>query len=162
MVTRATTVTRTIDLPLETVRRVVESEEFLLTVGDGPGQTVTLTGGERELLDDGSVTATVTATFGQGEDAVVMVQRAELSAPDEDGSFTLFTSVPLPGNLGTMATNQVFEEAEGDPGDVTSLVTTVAVQVDVPVIGPKLVDRVLSGAEQSTDQGVERILRLAS
>lgn len=157
MTTKARTVTRTIDLPLDTVRQVVESDEFLYTLDDGGAGRTTLTAGARELQEDGALHTTVTATTGEGEDAVVLVQRVELSAPDEDGTFTLFTSVPLPRDLGTMATNQIFRAEDG----ATELESTVAVEVNVPVVGPKLVEQLLSSADDSTDRGVARIVRLA-
>lgn len=158
MTTKATTVIRTIDLPLDTVRQVIESDEFLYTLDDGGAGNTTLTAGERELREDGTVHTTVTATTGKGEDAVVLVQRVELSAPDEDGTFTLFTSVPLPRDLGTMATNQIFRDEDG----ATTLETTVAAEVNVPVVGQRIVEQLLSGAEDSTDRCVARIVRLAS
>ncbi|AGP30193.1 hypothetical protein [Corynebacterium terpenotabidum] len=158
MATKATTVLRDLDLPIGRIREVVVTEDFLLTVDDVDGTSVQLSDGVREVHDDGSVTASVTATTGEGKSAQAMVQHTEVSAVEEDGSFSVFTSVPLPKDLGTMATNQIYR-ADGDESRVQ---TTVAVEIHVPVVGAKIAARILDGAESSTDAGLARIRRLAA
>lgn len=157
MTTKATTVIREIDLPLDRIHDVVASEEFLLTVDDDGSSALLLSDGVRTVQPDGSVTAAITATVGEGEDALVMVQHTEVSVPAEDGSFTVFTSVPLSNGIGTMATNQVYRP----DGAVTRLESTVAVEVNIALMGGKIAAHVLAGAESSTDRGVERIRKLA-
>lgn len=159
MATKAKTVVRHIDLPPSRVREIVISKDFLLQGGDGgaDGSAMRLSDGVYEVNEDGSVRAAITATSGEGDAAVAMAQATEVSAVKEDDSFTVFSTVPLPRNLGTMATNQIYSAQEGG----TLLESTVAVEVAVALVGKKIAEAVLAGVEASTTQGVERILRLA-
>ncbi|MDN6620140.1 MAG: DUF2505 domain-containing protein, partial [Corynebacterium variabile] len=156
MATKATTVVREIPLPIERVREITVSEEFLLRL-DGDDASMRLRDGHREGHEDGSMDATVTAVVGEGDKELEMVQRMEVSEVREDGSFSIFTSVPLPKDIGTMATNQVYRPE----GDGTLLESTVAVEVHIALVGAKIASQVLEGAPSSTEKGVERILRLA-
>ncbi|WP_297006196.1 DUF2505 family protein [uncultured Corynebacterium sp.] len=157
MATKATTVVREIALPIDRVREIAVSEEFLLTLGGEDGSSMRLRDGHREVHADGSVDATVTAVVGEGDGTVDMVQRTEISEVRADGSFSVFTSVPLPKDIGTMATNQVYRAA----GEGTLLESTVAVEVHVALVGGKIAEQVLTGVPASTEKGVARILRLA-
>ena len=94
MATKATTVVREIPLPIERVREITVSEEFLLRL-DGDDASMRLRDGHREVHEDGSMDATVTAVVGEGDKELEMVQRMEVSEVREDGSFSIFTSVPL-------------------------------------------------------------------
>lgn len=156
MATKATTVVREIDLPIDRVREITVSEEFLLTL-DGDGGSMRLRDGHREVHEDGSVDAVITAVMGEGDKALEMVQKTEVSAVRGDGSFSIFTSVPLPKDIGTMATNQVYR-AEGEG---TLLESTVAVEVHIALVGGKIAAKVLEGVPASTEKGVARILQIA-
>jgi hypothetical protein len=156
MATRATTVVREIAVPIERVREVTVSEEFLLTL-DTDDAAMRIRDGHREVHEDGSVDATVTAVVGEGDKELEMIQKTEVSEVREDGSFSIFTSVPLPKDIGTMATNQVYRPE----GDATLLESTVAVEVHIALVGAKIASKVLEGAPSSTEKGVARILRLA-
>lgn len=157
MATKAATTVRHLDLPVGRVRQIVTTEEFLLTVDDADSSTLRITEGSREARDDGSVRAVVTAESTKENSSFVVEQTSEVSVPDDDGKFTVFTTVPMPKNVGSMATNQIYSA----DGDGTRLETTVAVEVRIPLVGGKIANKVLEGVESSTDQGVKRILDLA-
>jgi hypothetical protein len=177
--TKKTRFSRDIPLPVATVREVVASERYLLTMEGSeidPG-TMVLSESELEVRDDGSVYARAVAgqTAPDGNDGndgadgadgadggaapVVMEQTSEISAADADGAFTMDSSVPLPRGIGAMRTLQRFEAS---PDAATTLVTTeVTVEVGLPVVGGKIARKLIDGVEPSTDRSLRRIEVLA-
>jgi hypothetical protein len=171
--TKKTRFSRDIPLPVATVREVVASERYLLTMEGSeidPG-TMVLSESELEVRDDGSVYARAVAgqAAPDGNDGadgadggaapVVMEQTSEISAADADGAFTMDSSVPLPRGIGAMRTLQRFEAS---PDAATTLVTTeVTVEVGLPVVGGKIARKLIDGVEPSTDRSLRRIEVLA-
>lgn len=150
---------RTMDLSLEQAREVAASEAYLLTVDDPETSKLVISDAERTVNDDGSVHARVTAgkQKDDGTTGFTMEQSTDIT-PVENDQFVSTTVTPLPKGMGTMTTVLAFSRR--DEGTTTVNAEVIA-EVGIPLVGGKLAGKLIAGAEDSVDSGLERLQRLA-
>jgi hypothetical protein len=161
--TKSTDFRQELGVPVGVAHEVVTSERYLFTLDGSETDPGTMVVSEQEIdrRDDGSVYARAVAGKADPEaetPPMVMEQVSEISAPGDDGAFTMDSTVPLPKSMGTMRTLQRFGPAD-DGG--TLVVTTVTAEVDLPLVGGKIAKQLVSGSEESTARTLRRIEVLA-
>lgn len=151
--------TRTVDLPLETVHAVASSEEYLLTVDDASTSKLVVTEAEREVDADGTVRARVVAARQKddGSPGFAMEQTTDVTAIVDDG-FTSTTVTPLPKGMGTMTVVMAYTR-DGD--DSVHVDAEIIAEVGIPLVGGKIARKLVDGADKTVDNGLDRIVRLA-
>lgn len=150
---------RMIELPVEKAHEVASSETYLLTVDDESTSRLVINESERTVNDDGSVHARVVAAKEKedGSAGFSMEQSSDIT-PVQDGQFVSSTVTPLPKGMGTLTTVLAFSR---DTDETTRVNAEVIADVGIPLVGGKLAGKLIEGAEDTVDGGLERLKRLA-
>jgi hypothetical protein len=158
--TKTTEITRTIDLPLETVRDIVSSETYLLTVDDASTSKLVVSEAERNVDDDGTVHARVVAAQekADGSPGFGIEQITDVTTISGDG-FVATTVTPLPKGIGTLT--MVMGYTRAGESTVTVNVEVIA-DVRIPLVGGKIAKKLLESSDEGVDKALDRIRRLAA
>lgn len=172
---KSSSFSKVVAVPVGDVHAVASSEEYLLTLDPESSSTLIVESAERTEEPDGSVRAVVVAvqpaadgSAAEGAEAAdgespatqaLSVEQTTVVTPVVGGQFTVTSTTPLPKGLGTMTTELVYRgQAEGS-GDTTDVDAVVTADVGVPLVGGKIARKLLENAEQSIDTALARISR---
>ncbi|MCJ7859164.1 DUF2505 family protein [Corynebacterium kalidii] len=158
--TKTTELTRTIDLPLETVRDIVSSEDYLLTVDDASTSKLVLSEAERTVDDDGTVHARVVAAQEKedGSPGFGIEQITDITPVSGDG-FVATTVTPLPKGIGKLT--MVMNYTRAGESTVTAHIEVIA-DCRIPLVGGKIAKKLLESSDEGVDKAVDRIRRMAA